>query len=152
MWGRKFIGGWTVQPPGQGDKMHEQEMYVVDLSELFPDSEGPIIAQGTAGELMEKIADEFGLEDEDNAVDIDLDSVYPSTRAFRAHQVLEDRLGKSGVFDIPDMLVEVLIKEGLLRSISDEEYDDWADEEEMDEYDDARSDLDEEWSDGVWET
>jgi len=134
--------------------MDEKKVYAVKLDDLFPELEGPIVAHGTAGEILELIAVKWGLQDEDENPEIEqsLDGAYPSTRALRAHHLLEDRLGRNGAFGDPDSLIDALLHDGLLRSLSEDEYEDWIDEEEMDEYDDARSELDDEWTDGVWET
>jgi hypothetical protein len=132
--------------------MDEQIIYAMVLEGLFPEAAAPIRVHGTAGEILEKVADEWGLEDDENLeFDFSLDGVYPSTRAVKAHQMLEDRLGKSGAFDDPDKLMNALIKEGLVRQLTDDEYESWLSEEEMEEYEEARTELDEEWSDGLWE-
>lgn len=132
--------------------MDEQKIYMVELDGLFPEYDDPPKVHGTSGEVLERIADEYGLEDEENEdVDIPLDGVYPSKRAFRAHQLMEDRIGKSGVYMEPDTLLEALIKEGLVRNLTEDEFESWLEDEDMDEYEEARSELDDEWTDGVWE-
>jgi hypothetical protein len=133
--------------------MDEHNIYSVKLDGLFPEAEEPIRVHGTAGEVFERVAEEWGLNEEDNAdLDIPLDGVYPSIRSIRAHQLLEDHIGKSGVFSDPDSLLVALVREGLVRYMTEAEYEDWIDEEEMDVYDNARAGLDDEWTDGVWET
>jgi hypothetical protein len=126
---------------------------MIELGGLFPELEDAIKVHGTAGEIFERIADEWGIEEEDvSQIDIPLDGEYPSTRAFRAQQLLEERIGKPDTMMIPDMLMDALLLEGLVRPLSDDEYDEFMDEEEMDYYEEARGELDEEWTDGVWET
>jgi hypothetical protein len=134
--------------------MDEHKIYAVNLDELFPDLEGPIIAHGTSGEILEQIAGRWGLEDEDENPDLglSLDGVYPSTRAIRAHQILEDRIGRHGAFETPDLLMDALLQDGIIRHVTDDEFEDWVDDEEMDEYEEARGTLDDEWTDGLWET
>ena len=133
--------------------MHEEQVYSLELGELFPEKETAVRFQGTAGEILERIADEWGLED-DVAPDFDFepDGLYPSVRSIRAHQVLEDRLGKPGAFHGPDSLIVAMIREGMARPLTEVEIEDWAEEEEKEQYEEARSELGEEWTDGVWET
>lgn len=133
--------------------MNEERVYSIDIGGLFPEAEAAFRVQGTAGEVLERIADEWGLEDgEDPGIDFTPNGVYPSVRAMRAHQVIEDRLGKPRAFDDPDTLMAAVLREGLARELTEEECEAWKEEEEMEEYENARSTLDEEWSDGVWET
>jgi len=134
--------------------MDEQKVYAFKLDELFPETEGPLIAHGTAGEILEQIADTWGLEDEQEnpELELSLDGVYPSTRALRAHHLLEDRLGTPGAYPEPNSLIAALLREELLRPLTDSEYEDWMEEEEMEEYEEVRGELDDEWVDGVWET
>jgi len=134
--------------------MQEQKIYAVRLDDLFPELDGPIIAHGTSGEILEQIATKWGLEDQEENPELEMsqDGVYPSSRAIRAHQLLEDRVGRHGAFGTPDLLMDALLKDGIVQHLSEDEYEDWVDEEEMDKYEDARSELDEEWTDGVWET
>lgn len=133
--------------------MHEELVYDLELEGLFPESLPPPRMHGTAGEILEKIADEWGLKDEDHPeLAASVDGIYPSIRAFLAHQMLEDQIGKHGAFDDPDSLMSALLKEGLIRLLSETEIEDWEEEEEKEEYEMARSELDDEWTDGLWET
>ena len=133
--------------------MKEEKIYAVELDGLFPEAEVSLRVQGTAGEILERIADQLGLEDDENpGPDFVPDGVYPSVRAMRAHHVLEDRLCKPGAFEDPDSLLAAVLREGLARELTDDEYETWKEEEQMEEYEEARGTLDEEWSDGVWET
>ena len=132
--------------------MDEQKIFSIELDGLFPEYDTAPRVSGTAGEILERIADEYGLEDEDpSEIDFPLDGVYPSTRAFRAKQLVEDRLQKSADFDEPDALIGAMMEEGLARHMTDDEFDEYQDELELDEYNEARSELDEEWQDGLWE-
>ena len=120
---------------------------------LFPDFEDNPRVRGTAGEVLELIADLMGIEDEDaDNVDFALDGIYPSTRAYRAQQAMEDRLPNPDNIFGPEDVINALMKEGLVRSMSDDEYEEWQDENEMEEYEEERGGLDEEWQDGLWET
>ncbi len=134
--------------------MEEQKTYAVKLDGIFPEEDGPVVAHGTAGEILEQIADKMGLEDqkEDDDLGVALDGVYPSTRAIAAHHLLEERIGSSGAYGDPDLLIAALIREDQIAYLTDDEYDEWIDEEEMYEYDEARGELGEEWNDGRWET
>ena len=133
--------------------MDEAKIFSIELDGLFPELDMAPRMHGTAGEILERIADQWGLEEEEaEELDIALDGIYPSTRAYRAQQVLEERLQNTGGFMEPDSLIAALIKEGLVRPMTDAEFDEWQDENEMDEYEEARGELDEEWQDGVWET
>ena len=141
-----------LNPPNGETGMDEHKIFAIELGGLFPELADSPKVHGTAGEILERIADEWGLEDEDSAdLDFPLDSVYPSTRAFRAHQLLEERISsKDGISD-PDKLIDAMIKEGLARKMSEDEYEELMDLEDVGEYEEARSELDEEWSDGLWE-
>ena len=132
--------------------MDEQDIFSIELGGLFPDRVIPLRLSGTSGEILERIANEWGIED-DNTLELEraLDGVYPSTRAIKAHHMIEDQLGKSGTFASPDLLILALIQDGMATYMTDEEYEDFLDEEELDEYEEARGTIDEEWSDGVWE-
>ncbi len=133
--------------------MDERKVYIIELGGLFPELDEEIKVHGTAGEILERIADTYGIENEPpEDIDIPLDGVYPSTRAFRAQQILEERLGKVDAFMEPDSLIDALMVEGLVRSLSEDELDEFMDREEMVNYDEARGKLDEEWTDGRWET
>jgi hypothetical protein len=135
--------------------MNEEQVYALEIAgQFFPDDE-PLRVHGTAGEILEKIADATGIEEaegEREAFDNDPDAIYTSVKAVRAHQMLEERLGKSGVFSDPDSLITAIIKERLARRLTESEFDAWMEEEEMEEYEEARGELGEEWTDGVWET
>jgi hypothetical protein len=135
--------------------MNEEQVYALEIDgQFFPDDE-PMRVHGTAGEMLEQIADAAGIEEQETERDIfdsDPDIVYPSVKAVRAHQMLEERMGKSGAFSDPDALLAALIKEGLARKLSESEFDSWMEEQEMEEYEEARGELGEEWTDGVWET
>ncbi|HDS29804.1 MAG TPA: hypothetical protein ENN67_02045 [Firmicutes bacterium] len=131
--------------------MNEEKVYDLELDGLFPESTKPPRVHGTAGEVLDKIAAEWGIEDKDEE-DESLDGVYPSSRALVAHQMLEDQMGKHGVYDDPESLIAALIREGLIRTLTDDEIADWEEDEDMEEYEEARSELDDEWSDGVWES
>jgi len=133
--------------------MDERKVYIIELNGLFPELEEDIRVHGTAGEILERVADTYGIEDEPaEDFDIPLDGEYPSTRAYRAQQILEERLGKVDSFIEPDSLIDALMKEGLVRLLSEDEIDEFMDEEEMIVYDEVRGELDEEWTDGRWET
>lgn len=133
--------------------MNEENVYSLEIDgQFFPDGE-PMWFHGTAGEILEKIADELGIEEEDDcSLDVGCEEIFPSVRAYRAHQMFEDRLGKSGDLLDPDSLIQTLVKEGYARMLTPNEFDRWMEEEEMDEYDNARGELGDEWADGVWET
>ena len=133
--------------------MDEQKIFALDLGGLFPEYDESLKVYGTAGEILEQVADEWGLE-EDKEVDADFspDGVYPSSRAFKAHQLIEDQLGKTGAFSEPDALVMAMVREGLARFLSDDEIDDWIDTEDKEEFEEARGELDDEWTDGRWES
>jgi hypothetical protein len=132
--------------------MQEEKVYDLELDGLFPERLNPPRAHGTAGEILERIAGEWGLEEKEDKEEIPSpDGVYPSARAYIAHQMLEDQMGKSGAFADPNSLISAMLREGLVRMLTDSEIADWEEEEEMEEYEEARSELDEEWSDGVWE-
>ena len=133
--------------------MDEQDIFSLELSGLFPELDVPPRMSGTAGEILERIAGEWGLEDDESLeYEHALDGVYPSTRAIKAHHMLEDQLGKSGAFSNPDLLIFAMIHEGLASSMSDEEYEDYLDDADHGEYEEERSTLGDEWTDGVWET
>jgi len=133
--------------------MDEQKIFMVELDGLFPEFDEAPRVYGTAGEILERIAKELGLEDGDSEdLDLSLESIYPSSRAYRAQQAMEDRLQNADGFVGPDELITAMIKEGLIRTMSDDEFDEFQDENEMNEYESARSGLDEEWQDGLWET
>jgi len=138
-----------------GSEMNEEQVYALEIDgQFFPDDE-PLRVHGTSGEVLERIADAWGIEEQDeerDAFDSDPDIIYPSVRAVRAHQMLEERMGKSGAYSDPDTLLTALIKEGFARRLTESEVDAWMEEEEMDEYEEARGELGEEWADGVWET
>jgi hypothetical protein len=132
--------------------MDEHKIFAIELGGLFPELTDSPKVHGTAGEILERIADEWGLEEEDAAdLDIPLDGVYPSIRAFRAHQLLEDRLASKERTPDPDKLIEAMINEGLARKMTEDEYEELMDLEDLDEYEEARGELDEEWVDGLWE-
>jgi len=132
--------------------MDEQKLFAIDLEGLFPELDDPPKVHGTAGEILERIGDEWGIEEEDvTNLEFPLDGVYPSTRAFRAHQLLEERIHRHDSAGDPIALIDILIKESLVRPISDDEYDEMMEEEELGEYEEARSELDDEWVDGRWE-
>jgi hypothetical protein len=132
--------------------MDEQDIFSIELGGLFPDRVNPLRVSGTAGEILERIANEWGLED-DESLELErlLDGVYPSTRAIKAHHMLEDQLGKSGAFASPDMLLFAMVQEGLATHMTEEEFEHFLDEEDADEYEEARGTIDDEWADGVWE-
>ncbi len=134
--------------------MDEQKIFAVDLEGLFPELDDAPKVNGTSGEILEKIADVWGLEEDEESDDPDnfLDIIYPSNRAFKAHQMLEEHLGKPSAFPEPDSLIDALINDGAIRPLTEDEFDEWQDENEMDQYESARSNLDAEWQDGVWET
>lgn len=130
----------------------EHRIFMIELVGLFPEEDLPPRVHGTGGEVMERIAEEWGLQD-DNTVDIaNLDGVFPSVRAYRAHQLIEDQMGKSGAFPDPDSLIDAMIREGMARKLTDDEFEDLIDDEELEGYEVERSILDDEWTDGVWET
>ena len=132
--------------------MDEHKVFMVELGGLFPEFDDAPKVHGTAGEILERVADEMGIEDGDaTELDYSPDGTYPSIRAYRAQLVLEDRLHSPNKIANPDELIALLIKEGLVRPMTDAEFDEWQDELEMDEYEEARSGLDEEWQDGLWE-
>lgn len=133
--------------------MDEQDIFSIELEGLFPELEVSPRMSGTAGEILERIADEWGLEDDKNLeLDIQLNGVYPSTRAIKAHHILEEQMGKSGSFNSPDHLIKAMLQEGLAKYMTDEELEDFLDDNEAVAYEEARRSLDEEWADGVWET
>ncbi len=133
--------------------MDERDIFSLELDGLFPELEVAPRMSGTAGEILEHIADEWGLEDDKSLeLDVQLDGVYPSTRAIKAHHILEDQMGKSGSFNNPDLLIIAMLQEGLAKYMTDEEFEDFLDDKEAVAYEEARSSLDEEWADGVWET
>ncbi|MCK4720308.1 hypothetical protein KAU08_06600 [bacterium] len=133
--------------------MDEQDIFSLELDGLFPELDVAPRMSGTAGEILEHIADEWGLEDDKNLeLDVQLDGVYPSTRAIKAHHILEEQMGKSGSFNSPDLLIIAMLEEGLAKHMTDEEFEDFLDDKEAVAYEEARSSLDEEWADGVWET
>ncbi len=133
--------------------MEEQKVFAIQLDGLFPEAEDSPRVHGTAGEILERIADEWGLvEDPNEEQDFPLDGVYPSSRAYKAHQMLEDRMGKPGAFHEPDALIDAMILDGLARPLTDAEFEEWMEEAEMEEYEEARGELDDEWSDGRWES
>jgi hypothetical protein len=135
--------------------MNEEQIYALEIDgQFFPDDE-PMWVHGTSGEIFEQVANQWGIEDEQvegEETDFGPDVLYPSVRAIRAHQMLEDRIGKSGVFKDPDSLLLAMIREGFARRLTDSEFDSWVESEQMEEYEEARGELDDEWVDGVWET
>ena len=133
--------------------MDEHKIFAIEMDALFPELDESPKVNGTAGEILERIADEWGIEDEEDIdPDFPLDAVYPSSRAFKAHQMLEEQIGKPGGFPEPDSLIDALINEGLVRIMTEDEFEEWMDKDEMVQYEEARSGLDEEWTDGLWET
>ncbi|MFH1676325.1 MAG: hypothetical protein ABIC40_04795 [bacterium] len=133
--------------------MDEQKIFALDLGGLFPEYDESLKVYGTAGEVLEQVADEWGLEEDKEADgEFSPDGVYPSSKAFKAHQLIEDQLGKSGAFADPDTLVMAMVRDGLARFLSDDEIDEWIDKEDQLEFEEARGALDEEWTDGLWES
>ena len=134
--------------------MNEEQVYALEINGQFFEEDEPFWVQGTAGEVLEKIADQMGVEESPEEADSELPPGvdFPSIKALRAHQTLEDRMGKTGTYKDPDSLLQGMIKDGFARRLTEEETENWMEEEGMEEYDEARSDLGEEWHDGVWET
>jgi hypothetical protein len=135
--------------------MNEEQTFSLEINGQFFADDEPVRVHGTAGEVLEQIADHMGLEDEEMEADsfgLNGCDLYPSSRAMRAHTILEERLGKSGAYDNPESLIDAVMREGFARRLSEAEYEEWIEEQGMDEYDEARSELDDEWKDGVWET
>ena len=135
--------------------MNEEQVYALEVNGQFFEDDIPLRVHGTAGEIMEQLADEMGVEateEEEQDVELPAGVDFPSLKAYRALQTLEDRMGKTGTYKDPDSLLQGMMKDGFARPLTEEETESWMEEEGMEEYDEARSDLDEEWSDGVWET
>ena len=134
--------------------MNEEQVYSLEIDGQFFTNDEPFWVSGTPGEILERIAVKLGIEDEQEGVELDFGPglEYPSARAIRAHQLIEDRIGKPGAFADPDSLLQAMIREGFARRLTEKQIESWAEEEVMEECEEARSELDEEWSDGVWET
>ena len=136
--------------------MDEEQVYSLEIDGQFFENDEPFWAHGTAGEILEQVADELGIEEdteeeEDTRWASELELIYPSRRALKAHQMFEDRLGRPGFYPNPDSLIEALIAEGLARHLSPDELEAFLEAEELEEYEEARGEIDEEWRDGVWE-
>jgi hypothetical protein len=135
--------------------MNEEQVYALEIDGQFFSEDEPLWVHGTAGEILEQVAKELGIEGQEHEVD-DLEYSseidYPSIRAVRAQQALEERMGKTDAYADPDAMLNGMIREGYARRLTDEEYESWMEEEEIDEYEEARGEIGEEWSDGVWET
>jgi hypothetical protein len=135
--------------------MNEEQIYALEIDGQFFPEDVPLRVHGTSGEVLERVADECGIEDEraeGEELDFGPDVMYPSVRAIRAHQMIEDRIGKTGMYKDPDSLLQAMIREGFARRLTDAEFDKWMESEQMEEYEEARGALDDEWVDGVWET
>jgi hypothetical protein len=135
--------------------MNEDQVYALEINGQFFSEDEPLWAHGTAGEVLEQIADELGIADpseEEGAVELPPGADFPSAKALLALQTLEDKMGKTGTYKDPDSLLTGMIKDGFARRLTEEEYESWIEDEEMEEYDEARGELGEEWTDGVWET
>ncbi|HEX9745266.1 MAG TPA: hypothetical protein VGB30_07550 [bacterium] len=130
----------------------EQTIYNLELTGALSEDLEELMVRGTAGEVLEQVADAWGLEDDPDGIDASIEGIYPSVKAYLAHQLIEDHMGKSGAFSDPESLIKAMILDGTARILSDDELDEILDDEEMDEYEEERASLDEEWTDGVWET